>query len=100
MLSTTYKPKSKPVGFANAIMAHDYERDGFWMAEEKAVNLAPIVSTEPDPMLSAPNDLEDTPHLEGEEMLLNKEEWFGAVIIPAEETDSHICIELYNSGTT
>ena len=100
MLSTIYKPENKPVGSANAIMAHDYEGDRFWMAEEEAINLAPIVSVEPDPMLGAPNDLEDAPHLEGEEMLLNKEEWFGAVITPAEETDSHICIKLYNSGAT
>ena len=98
--STIYKPKNKPVGSANAITAHNYEGDGFWMAEEEAVNPAPIVSAEPDPMLGAPNNFEDAPHLEGEEMLLNEEEWFGVVITPAEETDSHIRIELYDSGAT
>jgi len=51
-------------------------------------------------MLGAPNDFENALHLEGEETLLNEEEWFGAVITPAEETDSHICVELYDSGAT
>ena len=70
------------------------------MAKEEAVNPAPIVSVEPDPMLGAPNDFENTLHLEGEEMLLDEEEWFGAVTTPVEETDSHIHVELYDSGTT
>ena len=49
--STTYKPKNKPVGSANAIMVQDFEGDAFWMAEEEAIIPAPHVSTKPNPML-------------------------------------------------
>ena len=55
--STIYKPENKPMGSTNAITVHDYKGDGFWMAEEEAVNLAPIVSMDPDPMLGALNML-------------------------------------------
>ena len=96
--STTYKPKNKPMGSTNAIMAHDYKGDGFWIAEEEAVDLAPIVSMELDSILDAPKDFEDAPHLKGEKMLLDEKKWLGAVITSIEETDSYIHIKLYDSG--
>lgn len=98
--STGSKPENKPVGSANAITAHDFEGDGFWMAEEEAVDPAPIVSTEPDPLLGVPDDIEDAPHREGEDMFLSEEEWIGAVITPGDETDNRIRVELYDSGAT
>jgi hypothetical protein len=98
--STTPKPENKPVGSANAITVNEYEGDGFWMAEDEAVVPAPNVSAEPDPMLGAPDDIEDAPHSEEEEMFLSEEEWFGAVITPGDETDDGTRVELYNSGAT
>ena len=79
-------------------MAYNYKGDEFWITKEKAINFALIVSTKLDPMLGAPNNFEDALHLEKEKMLLDKEEWFRAVIIPVDKTNSHICINLYDSG--
>jgi hypothetical protein len=52
-------------------------------------------------MLGAPVNIKVAPHDEGEEIIidLDEEEWVGAVISPADE-DSHIHVELYDSGTT
>ena len=87
------------MGSANAVTAHDFEGDGFWMAEEAVVNPAPIVSAEPDPLLGALDGIEDAPHREGEDTVSSKEEWIGAVITPADE-DSGTRVELYDSGAT
>lgn len=64
---TSYKPENKPVGSANAVTSYDFEGDGFWMAEDEAVDLELTVSIEPDPLLGSPDDFEDAPHQEGEE---------------------------------
>jgi transposase InsO family protein len=88
------------VGSANAITAvDDFEGDGFWMVEE-AVVPAPIVNTKPDPMLGAPDLIDNAPHQEGEEPFLSEEEWFGAVITPEDETYDRTHVELYDSGAT
>ncbi len=98
--SSNSKPKNKPVGSANATIVHDFEGDGFWMVEEVAVDPAPFVSTEPDPLLGVPDDIEDTPHWEGESTML-EEDWIGAVITQANENeDNRVCVELYDSGAT
>jgi transposase InsO family protein len=98
--STSHKPDNKPVGSANAITVHDEEGDGFWMVEDEAVVPAPNVSAEPDPLLGAPDEIEDAPHREEEETILSEEEWLGAVITPGDETDNRIRVELYDSGAT
>jgi len=70
-LGTSSKPENKPVGSANVTIVHDFEGDGFWMAEEKG------------------------------EKILPEDEWIGAVITQTNETkDNHIRIELYNSSAT
>ena len=105
-LSTSYKPENKPLGLANTITLHDFEEDGFWMAEEKVVDPMPVVSTEPDPMLSAPNEINVVLHPEGEkrdnqeETILTDSEWFGAVITLGDESNDQVCIELYDPGAT
>jgi hypothetical protein len=62
--STSHKLDNKPVGSANAITVHNEEGDGFWMVENEAVVPAPNVSAEPDPLLGAPDEIEDAPHRE------------------------------------
>ena len=57
--STDHKPENKLMGSANAITVHDYEGDGFWMVKDKAVDPAPNVSAEPDPLLDALDEIED-----------------------------------------
>jgi zinc knuckle protein len=94
------KPENKPVGSANTAVVHDFDGNGFWMVEEAAVNLAPLIIAEPDPLLGALDDPEVVPHWEGEETML-EEELTGAVITQVDETqDNWIHIELYDSGTT
>ena len=94
----------------NAVVEHDFEGNGFWMAEEETV--APMLTTrvDPDPCLGDPDDLEgDAPGelnfaWDGPEDWLKKdlseiegEELVGAVITPSEEEDTpHV--ELYNSS--
>jgi hypothetical protein len=98
--STSQKPENKPVGSANAITAvDDFEGDGFWMVEE-AVVPAPTVNAKPNPMLGAPDLIDNASHQEGEEPFLNEEEWFGAVITPEDETYDRTRVELYDSGAT
>jgi hypothetical protein len=84
--NTSTKHENKPVGSVNVI--YDFEGDGFWMAEEEAIDLALLVSVEPDPLLGAPDDLDNAPQREGEGIEskeLDEEEWAGAVISPADE---------------
>ncbi len=70
------------------------------MVEEVAINPAPFVSTEPDPLLGTLDDIKDAPHWEGESTML-EEDWIGAVITQANENEgNHVHIELYDSGTT
>ena len=97
--TTTPKPENKPVGSANII--YDFDGDGFWMVNEEEADLAPIESTEPDPLLGNPDDVEVAPQSEGEDddPDLDEKEWAGAVITPVDE-DSRICVELYDSGAT
>ena len=105
-LSTSYKPENKPVGLANTITLHDFEGNGFWMAKEEVIDPMPLVSTEPDPMLGAPDEINVVPHPEGEERenqeetILTDNEWFGAAVIPGDESDNQVRIELYDLGAT
>ena len=52
----------------NAIIAHDLEGNGFWMAEEVVVdaNLICLVGTEPDPMLGIVDEANSAWHSEEE----------------------------------
>ena len=97
--STGYKPENCPVGSANVI--YDFDGDGFWMAEEKAVDRMHLVCREPDPMLGAPDDLEGAPHREGEEIEGPGDdgEFIGAAITAVDD-DHRLHIELYDSGAT
>ena len=97
--TTTPKPENKPVGSANVV--YDFDGDGFWMVNEEEADLAPIKSTELDPLLGDPDDVEVAPQSEGEEddPDPDEKEWAGAVITPVDE-DSRIRIELYDSGAT
>ena len=88
------------MGSANAITVRNFERDGFWMAEDEAINPAPNSSAKPDPMLGASNEISDMPHQKEEDMSLNKKVWFGVVITPGDESDDRTCIKLYDSGST
>jgi hypothetical protein len=56
--TSSAKTKNKPVGSANAIVKHDFEGDGFWMAEEEAVAPVLHIGADPDPCLGDPDDLE------------------------------------------
>src|SRR6266849_9537467 len=67
MSSTGHKPENKPMGSVNAITMHDYKGDGFWMVKDKAVDPVPNVSAEPDPLLDALDEIEDTSHWEEED---------------------------------
>jgi Pol polyprotein len=70
------------------------------MVEEAAVDLAPLIIAEPDPLLGTPDDSEVMLHWEGEEIML-EEELTGAAIMQVNETlDNWICVELYDSGAT
>jgi hypothetical protein len=93
------KPENKPVGSANLVTTHDFEGDRFWMAKEEAVDLVPTVSTEPDPLLGAPNNIMDAPHREGEEIVPSEEEWIGAIINQVDE-NNQVRVKLYDSGAT
>ncbi len=65
------KPENKPVSSVNVTIIHNFEGDGFWMAEEKG------------------------------EKILPEDEWIGAVITQTDETkDNCICVELYDSSAT
>jgi Pol polyprotein/LTR polyprotein gag-polypeptide-like protein len=100
MQMSSSKPENKPVGSANTAIVHDFNGNGFWMVEEAAINLAPLIIAEPDPLLGALNDPEVVLHWEGEETML-EEELAGAAITQVDETqDNWICIELYDSGIT
>ena len=110
--TSSAKPENKPVGSANAIIEHNFEGDGFWMAEEEEVAPALNIGADPDPCLGdlddldgdAPNELnftwdgpedwlmEDMSETEGEELA-------GAVITPSEE-DNTPHVKLYDSGAT
>src|SRR5713226_1035196 len=82
------KPENKPVGSANAAVVHDFEGDGFWMAEETAVDLAPLAIAELDPLLGARDNSEVTLHWEGEETML-EEELAGAIITQVKESEDN-----------
>jgi transposase InsO family protein len=71
------------------------------MATEEATDWTHLATTEPDPMLGAPDINEVAPHREEEEVdiQLGEEEWIGAVIVPI-EGDNHTRVELYDSGAT
>jgi hypothetical protein len=100
MQMSSSKLENKPVGSANAAIVHDFNGDGFWMVEEAAINLAPLIIAELDPLLGAPDDPEVVPHWEGEKTML-EEELTGAVITQVNETqDNWIHVELYDSGAT
>ena len=64
--SSTPKPENKPVSSANAVIPYNFDGDGFWMAEEEAIDedLVHIISAKLDPLLGIPDDAW---HLEGEE---------------------------------
>ena len=98
----SYKPENKPVGLANAVEAYDFKGDGFWMAEEEAIDHDALTSTEPNPLLGAPDDIEDTLHREGEDILEEfeeKDQWAAAAISTATgNTDNRVHVELYDSG--
>jgi Pol polyprotein/zinc knuckle protein len=98
--TSSSKPENKPVGSANAAVIHNFDGDGFWMVEEAAADLAPLIIAEPDPLLGTPDDSEVTLHWEGEKIML-EEELAGAAITQVDETlDNWIHVELYDSGTT
>jgi hypothetical protein len=100
MSSTSQKLENKPMGSANAITAvNDFKGDGFWMVEE-AVIAAPTVNAKPNPMLGAPDLIDNAPHQEGKEPFLSEEEWFGVVITPEDETYDRTRVKLYDSGAT
>ena len=103
MQSSAPKPENKPIGSANVIIPYDFNGNRFWMAKEESVDedLMYNVSTEPDPLLGTPDN---TWHSEGEESLgfrLKPEEINIKVVLTLakEDQDTHICTELYNSGT-
>jgi Zinc knuckle len=84
LTTSTPKPNNKPVGLANTVAYMDNEGDGFWMVKEADKEVAPahIVSVEPDPILHAPDDLEDPPanfdSLEEPYWGDDSEDWSGA----------------------
>ena len=104
--SFTPKPKNKPVGSVNIVVAPDFEGDSFWMAEEETLdnNLTCIVSAEPDLLLGTSDNADSTWHSEEEGDLDLEPETLievGAIITPANKgKDAHIHTELYNSGMT
>jgi len=54
--------KNKPIGSANAVVEHDFEGDGFWVAEKVEVAPALTIGVDLDPCLGDPDDFEgDTP---------------------------------------
>jgi len=107
------KSENKPVGSANAVAEHDFEGDGFWMAEEEAVPPALTPGADPDPLMGDPDDAEFGPQdfelnftwdgpddwLREESCEIKGEGFVGAVITPCEEGDTpHV--ELFDSGAT
>ena len=93
------KPENKPVSSVNVTIIHNFEGDGFWMAEENA-HFAPIIIDEPDPLLGTLDDVGVVLQWKGEE-ILPEDEWIGAVITQTDETkDNCICVELYDSSAT
>ncbi len=110
--TSSAKPKNKPVGSANAVVEHDFEGDGFWMAEEEAVAPTLHIAADPDPCLEDPDDLEgDAPDelhftwdrpddwLREETGEIEGEELAGTVITPGEE-DNTPRVKLYDSSAT
>jgi zinc knuckle protein len=79
------KLENKPVGSANAAVVHDFDGNGFWMVKEAAINLAPLIIAEPDPLLGTLDDSEVALHQEGEKIML-EEELTGAAIMQVDET--------------
>ena len=104
--SSAPKPENKPVGSANAIITHDLEGDGFWMAKEVAADadLMHLVGTELDPMLGIVDKANSAWHSEEEGDLAFEPQTVievGAIITQVDEgKDAHIHTELYNSGMT
>jgi hypothetical protein len=110
--TSSVKTENKPVGSANAVVEHDFEGNGFWMAEEEAVAPMLHIRVDPDPCLGDPDDLEgDAPNelhfawdgpddwLREEIGEIEGEELVGAMITPYEEDDTPR-IKLYNSSAT
>jgi transposase InsO family protein len=98
---------------ANAVVEHDFEGDGFWMAEE--VDMTPMltIGADPDLCIGNPDDLEEGPQdlelnftwdgpddwLHEEDGEVEGEEMAGAVITPCNDHNTpHV--ELYDSGAT
>ena len=104
--SSAPKPENKPVSSTNAVVAHDLEGDGFWMAEEAAADadLTRLVGAEPDPMLGIADEADSMRHSEEEGDLAFEPQSVvevGAVITQVDEgEDACICTELYDSGAT
>jgi transposase InsO family protein len=112
------KPKNKPVGSANIIVANDIKGDGFWMVIEE-IDHVQADHTEPDPFMgTSEQQEEEDAHAEFESVedifacdesdsWMDKEgedtadegETAGAVITPMEE-DLSPCTKLYDSGAT
>jgi hypothetical protein len=114
--TTKSKPKTKPVGSANAVTDDDdFDGDGFWMAEEIVEDHAPIVGADPDPLLLEGEDYitlpecveacatwsvpEDPPLEGGLGFWSDKEgETAAAVITPVKANNARTV--LYDSGAT
>ena len=106
MPSSTPKPENKPVGSTNAIIAHDLEGDGFWMAKEAVMDadLVCLVGAEPVPVLGIADEANSMQHSEEEGDLAFEPQTVievGAIITQVNKgKDVRICTELYDSGAT
>jgi len=59
--NTPAKSENKPVGLANTVVEHDFEGDGFWMAEEVDMTPALTIGADLDPCIGNPDDSEEGP---------------------------------------